>query len=90
VATTGGALPEVVGQDGKTGLLVPPGDQSALAAALGRVLDDPALAARLSVAGRGRVLDRFTWRACAEGTVEHYRWVLERHASARRFPMGTC
>jgi glycosyltransferase involved in cell wall biosynthesis len=90
VATTGGALPEVVGQDGETGLLVPPGDQSALAVALGRVLDDPALAARLSVAGRRRVLDRFTWRACAEGTVEHYRWVLERHASARRFPMGTC
>src|SRR6202165_3542805 len=40
VATTGGALPEVVGDDGRTGLLVPPGDPGALAAALGRVLDD--------------------------------------------------
>ena len=77
VATTGGALPEVVGQDGETGLLVPPGDPGALATAIGRVLDDPALAARLSAAGRERVLTRFTWRACAEGTVEQYRQVLE-------------
>ncbi len=76
VATTGGALPEVVGADGETGLLVAPGDPGALAVALGRVLDDPALAGRLSVAGRRRVLERFTWRACAEATVEHYRWAL--------------
>jgi glycosyltransferase involved in cell wall biosynthesis len=82
VATTGGALPEVVGGDGDTGLLVPPGDPGALAVALGRVLGDPVLAARLSVAGRRRVLERFTWRACAQATVEHYRWALE-HAAGR-------
>ena len=76
VATTGGALPEVVGNDGVTGLLVPPGDPGALASALGRVLDEPSLAARLSHAGRERVLERFTWRACALATVEQYRWVL--------------
>lgn len=80
VATTGGALPEVVGTDGETGMLVPPGDPGALAFAMGRVLDDPALSARLSEAGRRRALGRFTWRACAEETVEHYRWVIERHA----------
>jgi glycosyltransferase involved in cell wall biosynthesis len=83
VATTGGALPEVVGRGGDTGLLVPPGDQQALAAALGKVLDDANLAARLSEAGRQRVLERFTWRACAEGTVDNYRWVLEQHAASR-------
>ncbi len=77
VATTGGALPEVVGTDGETGLLVPPGDAGALAQALGRVLDDPVLARRLGAAGRRRVLRRFTWRATAEGTVEHYRALLE-------------
>jgi glycogen synthase len=84
VATTGGALPEVVGTDGETGLLVPPGDPSSLAVALGRILDDPDLARRLSVAGRHRVLQRFTWRACAEATVEQYRWALERDQGQRR------
>jgi glycosyltransferase involved in cell wall biosynthesis len=83
VATTGGALPEVVGRSEETGLLVPPGDQNALALALGRVLDDPALAARLSLAARRRVLERFTWRACAEGTIDNYRWVLEQSAANR-------
>jgi glycosyltransferase involved in cell wall biosynthesis len=77
VATTGGALPEVVGRDGETGMLVPPDDPGALAAAIGRVLGDSELRARLSTAARRRVLTNFTWRACAEATVVHYRWVLE-------------
>lgn len=80
VATTGGALPEVVGEDGVTGMLVPPGDPGALATAIRTVLDAPELAARLSDAGRRRVLDRFTWRACATATAEHYRWTIENHA----------
>ncbi len=80
VATTGGALPEVVGTDGETGLLVPPGDPSALASAIGRALDDPDLRSRLADAARRRVLDRFTWRKTAEGTVEQYRMLLERNS----------
>lgn len=77
VATTGGALPEVVGEDGATGLLVTPGDAGELAAAIGRVLSDPELAARLAGNARARVLERFTWQACAAATAEHYRWVIE-------------
>jgi glycosyltransferase involved in cell wall biosynthesis len=76
VATTGGAVPEVAGPDGETCLAVPPGDSGALAAALGRALDDPALRARLGAAGRARVLRKFTWEQAARGTVAHYRAAL--------------
>jgi glycosyltransferase involved in cell wall biosynthesis len=76
VATTGGALPEVVGTDGETGLLVPPDDPEALAAGIRRIMDDPDLAARLGEGGRARVLGRFTWEATARGTAEQYRVVL--------------
>lgn len=85
VATTGGAIPEVAGADGETCLAVPPGDASALAAALGRVLGDPVLRARLGDAGRARVLERFTWAKAAQGTAELYREAVARQgAGARR------
>src|SRR5205807_1371160 len=77
VATTGGALPEVVGPDGRNALLVPPGDPGALAGAIGRVLDDPGLRQRLAVAGRAHVLDRYTWADTARQTVEQYRLAIE-------------
>ena len=76
VATTAGALPEVVGPDGVSALHVPPGDPEALAAAMGRLLDDPELAARLGAAGRQRVVEHYTWRAVARSTVAWYRSVL--------------
>ncbi|WP_181727374.1 glycosyltransferase family 4 protein [Streptomyces sp. PT12] len=82
VATTGGAIPEVSGPDGETCLAVPPGDSGALATALGRLLADDALSARIAAAGRERVLARFTWQRAALATVEHYR--AERAAHAER------
>jgi glycosyltransferase involved in cell wall biosynthesis len=90
VATTGGAIPEVVGADGDTALLVPPGDSEALAGKIRMALDDPALRARVGAAGRQRVIDRWSWRHTAERTVEQYRARLEEHeagvgiAGARR------
>ncbi len=77
VATTGGALPEVVGRDNETGLLVPPDDPGALAAAIGRLLDDPGLRARLGAAGRERVLGRYTWKVTARGTAECYQALMD-------------
>jgi glycosyltransferase involved in cell wall biosynthesis len=77
VATTGGALPEVVGNDGETGLLVPPDDPGALAGAIGRLLDDPGLRQRLGSAGRERVVRRFTWQVTAAGTAACYQAILE-------------
>ena len=73
VTTTGGALPEVAGD---AALLVPPGDAGALAAAIGRVLDDASLRERMRRAGRERALQRFTWRSAAEATAAEYERVL--------------
>jgi glycosyltransferase involved in cell wall biosynthesis len=72
VATTAGALPEVLGPSGLASLQVPPGDVGELAQAVGRLLDDPALGQRLGTAGRQRALDRFTWRATAIATALWY------------------
>jgi glycosyltransferase involved in cell wall biosynthesis len=58
VAARASSLPEIV-EDGTTGLLVPPGDAHALAAALDRVLRDDELASRLGSGARARVARRF-------------------------------
>jgi glycosyltransferase involved in cell wall biosynthesis len=80
VATTAGALPEVVGPDGESSLHVPPGDPEALAAAIGRLLDDDALAARIGAAGRTRVIERYTWQAVARRTADWYQHALEENS----------
>ena len=62
VASSVGGIPEAIEEE-RSGLLVPPGDDEALATALERVLDDPDLASRLGSAGRRRVIDQFEARA---------------------------
>ena len=76
VATTGGALPEVTGRDGETVLSCPPADADALAVAIRRGLDDKALREKIGLAGRQRVAERWSWRHCAQLTVDQYREVL--------------
>ena len=76
VATTGGAIPEVVGPDGVTAFSVPPADSGALAAKIAWVFDNPAVAAKVGQAGRQRVMDHWSWRHTAEKTVEQYRALL--------------
>ena len=58
VSTTIGAIPEIV-DDGIDGLLVPPNDAEALAAALERLVREPALRRRLGEAARTKVESRF-------------------------------
>jgi glycosyltransferase involved in cell wall biosynthesis len=76
VATDGGALPEVTGTDGETVLQCRAGDVESLADALRRGLGDAALRDRVGRAGRERVVERWSWRRCAQLTVEQYREVL--------------
>ncbi len=76
VATDGGALPEVTGKDGDTVLQCPAGDVEALAATIRRGLDDAELRARVGAAGRQRVVERWSWKHCAQLTVDQYREVL--------------
>jgi glycosyltransferase involved in cell wall biosynthesis len=71
VATPVGGTPEVVA-DGETGLLVPPQDPAALAAALRRLLADPELRTKMGEAGRRRVEERFSESAMAERVLAIY------------------
>ena len=76
VATTGGAIPEVTGKDGETCFAVEPGDSEALASGIRRALEDIPAAERIGLAGRERVISRWSWRHTAVRTVEHYRALL--------------
>jgi glycosyltransferase involved in cell wall biosynthesis len=82
LATTGGALPEVAGEDGVTALLVAPNDPGALAQAIGTALADGDLRRRLGVAGRERTVERFTWPVTARGTAEQYLELLASRPNA--------
>ena len=77
VATDGGALPEVTGTNNDTVLQCPAANAPALAATIARGLDDAELRARIGEAGRQRVVSRWSWKHCAQLTVEQYREVLD-------------
>jgi glycosyltransferase involved in cell wall biosynthesis len=72
VATAVDGTPEAVA-DAKTGLLVAPGDGAALAGAIGRMLEDPTLAARMAAAGRESVRENFALERQIEQTIAVYR-----------------
>jgi len=79
VSTTGGALPEVVGD---AGILVPPADPDTLAKAITSLLDNPERAQKMGHAGYRRVHKLFTWHKAAQMTVDAYRETIRDY---RRF-----
>ena len=78
VASTAGALPEVVGTDG-TGILVPPRNAPALAQAINDLLRDPGLRRRMGRLARRRVLSLFSWERAARQMLEVYREAIDAH-----------
>jgi len=72
VATAVGGVAEAVA-DGVTGLLVPPDDPAALAAALGRLAAAPELRARMGEAGRARAREAFGLARMVAAFTETYR-----------------
>lgn len=76
VSTPVGAIPDAV-IDGETGLIVPPGDPAALAAAIRRLASDASLRERMGRAGRERFLAKFTDQRCAEQLVAALDWVCD-------------
>jgi glycosyltransferase involved in cell wall biosynthesis len=77
VASNVGGLAEAI-VDGESGLLVPPGDRPALRAALQRLLGNPELRARLGVAARERVKERYARDVAARAMLAAYEAALSR------------
>lgn len=75
VATAVAGIPEVV-DDGRTGLLVPPGDRAALGSALAALVDDEVARARLGDAARASVLPRFNVDGYVQSIVALYDRLL--------------
>ena len=83
VATRVGGTAEAL-TDGATGLLVPPDDALALAAALGRLLDDPAMAAALGRAARVTIEQRFSLAAMVAATERLYIELLRQGGTGKQ------
>jgi glycosyltransferase involved in cell wall biosynthesis len=85
IATAVGGVPEIITPE-VDGLLVPPGDIAALAAAMARLVGDPQLRRRLGVAARATVANRFSLEAAVERLLALYRGfgIESRAACARK------
>jgi glycosyltransferase involved in cell wall biosynthesis len=82
VATTAGGMPEVVA-DGESGILVPPRDDAALAAAIIRLLKDAPLRQAMGAAGERRVREHFSSERMVQDTLDLYKRVcLHAHVDA--------
>jgi glycosyltransferase involved in cell wall biosynthesis len=72
IASDIGGITDIVEHD-RTGILVPPGDEPALASALSRVLTNDSLSRSLGAAGRQRLHDAFSWAPIVDRWEDVYR-----------------
>lgn len=66
IASHIGGIPEVVGNEGSSGILAPAGDAAAWAVAMDRLARDPSLCSSIGAAARVRITGQFTWAKVAE------------------------
>jgi glycosyltransferase involved in cell wall biosynthesis len=83
IATNVGGLPEAV-DDGRSGLLVPPQNPSALAAAMIKFIDDPQMAADMGAYARHLSETRYSWRPIAAKIMAVYRELARQPQQARQ------
>lgn len=76
VGTRAGGIPELF-DEGRTGFVVEREDPSALAEAIGKLLDDPELRREMGRRGRERCRELFSWDVIASETKKRYDWALE-------------
>ena len=76
IGTDIGGMPEVV-EHGKTGLIVPPEDPTALAEAIAQLLSDESLRTRMGQAGIDRAAKIFSWQAIATSLQQQYELIVE-------------
>lgn len=85
VASSVGALPDLVGQSSAAaGLLVPPGDAAALASGLAQLLEAPDRRTSMGAVGRRRAVDTYSWRAVARQTVAQYSAAISAQQGSSR------
>jgi len=70
--------------DGENGVVIPPDDVDALAAAIQFLYDRPDLVRKYGAAGRKRVLEQFTWDHFRERVLAAYRLAMDRATESRR------
>jgi glycogen synthase len=76
IASAVGGIVEIV-VEGKTGLLLEAGKPAQIAAAVRRLLDDPALARSMGEAGRRRAEEQFSWSSIARKTKAMYEGLVQ-------------
>ena len=85
IASDVASLPEVVGRDGTSGVLVPAGDVRGFADAIVALLADPRRRAAMSEAARTRAVEKFSWAATAEATARVYRRAIDAHQRRKEY-----
>ncbi len=75
ISSNGGALPEIVGD---AGLVVQAGNKEVLADAIADLLRHPEKGGKLGIAGRKRILDKFSWDVAARKMTQYYMEVIEK------------